>query len=25
MNAEELKDLIAYLISGGNRRHEVFQ
>lgn len=25
MNAEELKNLIAYLISGGNRRHEVFQ
>ncbi len=25
MNQEELKDLIAYLISGGNRRHKVFQ
>lgn len=25
MNKNELKDLIAYLISGGNRRHEVFK
>lgn len=25
MNSEELKDLIAYLISGGNRRHAVFK
>ena len=25
MNQEELKDLMAYLISGGNRRHRVFQ
>jgi len=25
MNQEELKDLMAYLISGGNRRHQVFQ
>lgn len=25
MNAEELKDLIAYLVSGGNPKHEVFQ
>ncbi len=25
MNAEELKDLMAYLISGGNRRHPVFR
>ena len=25
MNADEVRDLIAYLISGGNRRHKVFQ
>lgn len=25
MNAEELKDLIAYLVSSGNPKHEVFQ
>ena len=25
LNQDELKDLIAYLISGGNRRHEVFK
>ncbi len=25
MNQEELKDLIAYLISGGNKRHRVFK
>jgi putative heme-binding domain-containing protein len=25
MNADEVRDLIAYLVSGGNRRHRVFQ
>ncbi|HCD89050.1 MAG TPA: hypothetical protein DEQ87_15635 [Algoriphagus sp.] len=25
MNEEELKDLMAYLISGGNENHPVFQ
>lgn len=25
MNGEEVKDLIAYLVSGGNRRHKVFR
>ena len=25
MNAQELKNLIAYLVSGGNKNHEVFQ
>lgn len=25
MNDEELKDLIAYLVSGGNKKHEAFQ
>ena len=25
MNADELQDLIAYLVSGGNRRHQVFK
>lgn len=24
MNADEVRDLIAYLVSGGNRRHKVF-
>ena len=25
MNAEELKDLMAYFVSGGDRKHKVFQ
>ena len=25
MNAEELKDLMAYLISGGDQKHAVFK
>ena len=25
MNAEELKDLIAYFVSGGDRKHKVFR
>jgi hypothetical protein len=25
LSAEELKDLIAYLLSGGNRRHAVYR
>ena len=25
MNAEELKDLMAYLLSGGDKKHKVFK